>query len=202
MPCRSRPMTPHGRASSVPGKDGGWRSAPSSWPSKPGSCRRVDGPVWRAMAGLWWRGPRSTGWRRSGPSGLPPERPSAAAFGRSIGMRDGGRFLALIAAGHTPATRVTHPKFGTEILVLSEADIAAFHRRFATTTTLAAEWGEHRNTVVARLEAAPSAANLAGRGRLRGALSANGRGAGRKMTPSGGRRSWRAQKDSNPQPAD
>ncbi|MCE6949504.1 hypothetical protein LAZ29_00865, partial [Cereibacter sphaeroides] len=78
----------------------------------------------------------------------------AAAFGRSIGMRDGGRFLALIAAGHTPATRVKHPKFGTEILVLSEADIAAFPRRFATTTTLAAEWGEHRNTVIARLEAA------------------------------------------------
>ncbi len=119
---------------------------------------------------------------------LTPERPSAAAFGRSIGMRDGGRFLALVAAGHTPATRVTHPKFGTVILVLSEADIAAFHRRFATTTTLTAEWGEHRNTVIARLEAAPSVANLAGRGRLRGALSANGRGAGRKMTPSGVRR--------------
>ncbi|MCE6950130.1 hypothetical protein LAZ29_04250, partial [Cereibacter sphaeroides] len=78
----------------------------------------------------------------------------AAAFGRSVGMRKGGRFLALVAAGHTPATRVKHPKLGTEILVVSEADVAAFHRRFATTTTLAAEWGEHRNTVIARLEAA------------------------------------------------
>ncbi|WP_096784790.1 hypothetical protein [Rhodobacter sp. CZR27] len=35
------------------------------------------------------------------PVRLTSERPSAAAFGRRVGMRDGGRLLALLAAGHT-----------------------------------------------------------------------------------------------------
>lgn len=83
-----------------------------------------------------------------------PDLPSAAAFGRSVGLRDGGRFLALVAAGHTPVTKVQHPRLGYEMFVVSEADVAAFHRRFVTTTTLSTEWGEHRNTIIVQLEAA------------------------------------------------
>ncbi|MGY6410378.1 MAG: hypothetical protein ACXIUV_05050, partial [Alkalilacustris sp.] len=79
---------------------------------------------------------------------------AAASFGRSIGLRDGGRFLALVAAGHTPARRKTHPRTGVERFYLSTDDIAAFHRRFVTLTTLAAERGTHRNTIAAKLKAA------------------------------------------------
>ena len=79
---------------------------------------------------------------------------AAASFGRSIGLRDAGRFLALVAAGHTLARRETHPRTGVERFYLSADDIAAFHRRFVTLTTLAAEHGSHRNTVAARLKAA------------------------------------------------
>ena len=79
---------------------------------------------------------------------------AAASFGRSIGLRDAGRFLALVAAGHTLARRETHPRTGVERFHLSADDIAAFHRRFVTLTTLAAEHGSHRNTVAARLKVA------------------------------------------------
>jgi hypothetical protein len=37
---------------------------------------------------------------------------SAAAFGRSIGLRDHGGFLAMIEAGHTPALRDRDDPFG------------------------------------------------------------------------------------------
>jgi hypothetical protein len=85
---------------------------------------------------------------------LPSNLQLAGAFGRSVGLRDGGRFLALIGAGHIPATRAIHPKLGVEMACMTEADIAAFHRRFLTTTTISAEFGLHRNVILKRLAAA------------------------------------------------
>jgi hypothetical protein len=79
---------------------------------------------------------------------------AAAAFGRTIGMRDMGRFLSLIAAGHTPATRMTHQKLGGEFMLVTEPQIAAFHARFLTLPSMAAEFGEHRRTLLAKLRAA------------------------------------------------
>lgn len=79
---------------------------------------------------------------------------AAAQFGRSVGLRDGGRFLALVAAGHTPARRKKHPGMNVERFYVSSYDRAAFHRRFVTLTTLAAERNTHRNTIAARLKAA------------------------------------------------
>lgn len=85
---------------------------------------------------------------------LPSNLQLAAAFGRSVGLRDGGRFLALVSAGHTPVTLAIHPKLGVEMVYMTEEDIAAFHRRFLTTTTISAEFGLHRNVLLKRLAAA------------------------------------------------
>jgi hypothetical protein len=79
---------------------------------------------------------------------------SAASFGRSVGLRDDGNFLALIEAGHVPAVQVVNPDTGRLQHFLRLEDIAAFHRRFATLTTLATETGHHRNTLRAQLAAA------------------------------------------------
>jgi hypothetical protein len=78
---------------------------------------------------------------------------SAASFGRSVGLRDDGNFIALIEAGHVPAVRVVNPATGRLQHYLRPEDVAAFHRRFATLTTLAAETGRHRNTLRGQLAA-------------------------------------------------
>jgi hypothetical protein len=78
---------------------------------------------------------------------------TAAAFGRTVGMRDKGRFLALVAAEHTPATILLHPRTGVGKTYVTQADIDAFHSRFMTTTTMAAEFGLDRRSVVAKLNA-------------------------------------------------
>ncbi|ETD88565.1 hypothetical protein U713_12695 [Rhodobacter capsulatus YW2] len=77
------------------------------------------------------------------PAASAPQEPliPATAFGISVGIKDKGRFRALIEAGHTPATRLRHPKTGNENLVLTKADIAAFHRRFVTIPALVSETG-------------------------------------------------------------
>lgn len=74
---------------------------------------------------------------------------SAAGFGRKVGLRDKGYFLALVDEGHTPATRIKQPTTGRDQLRVTEADIAEFHRRFLTPTTITAEFGLHRNTIFA-----------------------------------------------------
>jgi hypothetical protein len=79
---------------------------------------------------------------------------SAASFGRSVGLRDDGNFLALVEAGHVRAVQVVNPDTGRLQHFLRAEDIAAFHRRFATLTTLAAEAGHHRNTLRGQLAAA------------------------------------------------
>lgn len=78
----------------------------------------------------------------------------AATFGVSVGIKHKGRFLALIAAGHTPATRMRHPQTGRVGLYMSEADIAAFHRRFTTFKVLRRERGGHSKTLRTRLKVA------------------------------------------------
>lgn len=70
---------------------------------------------------------------------------SAAAFGRSVGLRDGGRFLALVEAGYVPATETINPKTQKSQLRMSEQDTSAFHREFLTLTTIATEFGISRN---------------------------------------------------------
>lgn len=72
---------------------------------------------------------------------------SAAEFGRSVGLRDNGNFIALIEAGHMPAVQCTNPKTGRSQYRLNAEDISSFHRRFVTLPTLSKETGYHRNTV-------------------------------------------------------
>jgi hypothetical protein len=95
--------------------------------------------------------------RMARPRGAPTERGMipAGAVGREVGLRDGGHFLALLAAGHSPAQRMTHPRTGVERLYMSPEDIAAFHRRFLTLRTMATEFGTaRRGAILARLDAA------------------------------------------------
>lgn len=80
-------------------------------------------------------------------------RTSAAKFGRSVGLRDEGSFLALVETGHVPAVLMVNPAKGRPQLYLSPEDIAAFHRRFVTLTTLASETGRHRNSLRGELAA-------------------------------------------------
>lgn len=83
----------------------------------------------------------------------PPDLIPAAGFGRSVGLRDNGNFLALIEAGHVPARQVLNVKTGRLQYHLGAEDIASFHRRFVTLTTLSAETGHHRNTLKGLLAA-------------------------------------------------
>ncbi|MCC7320819.1 MAG: hypothetical protein IT542_07565 [Rubellimicrobium sp.] len=64
-----------------------------------------------------------------------------------MGLRDGGVFHAMIIAGHVPAAKIINPRTGRPQYQMSPADMAAFHRRFVTLTTLSAETGQHRNTL-------------------------------------------------------
>ncbi|MGO4910681.1 TniQ family protein, partial [Pseudorhodobacter sp. W20_MBD10_FR17] len=91
-----------------------------------------------------------------GPKPLLPEDviTTAAAFGRSVGIRDGGRFAAFVAAGHVPALQLPHPKIGGLHYFMSKANIAAFHERFLTLTTMTQEFGSHPQTLLAKVKAA------------------------------------------------
>ncbi|WP_323042269.1 TniQ family protein [Gemmobacter sp.] len=82
-----------------------------------------------------------------------PGSMAAAEFGRSVGLRNGGAFQALIEAGHVSAYQIINPRTGRPQHRMSPADMAAFHRRFVTLTTLSAETGQHRNTLKALLVA-------------------------------------------------
>jgi hypothetical protein len=76
---------------------------------------------------------------------------TAAAFGRQVGMRNSGFFLAFVAAGHTPATRRMNFKTHKEHCFMTESDIVAFHTKFMTLPTMATEFGEHRRTLLKRM---------------------------------------------------
>ena len=75
----------------------------------------------------------------------------AAAFGRAIGMRDQGLFRSLLEAGHTPSSRLKHPKTKVHWFYLTAENIREFHLRFMTPTTMKTEFGGHRNTHLRKL---------------------------------------------------
>lgn len=83
-----------------------------------------------------------------------PGTMAAAKFGRSVGLRDGGTFLALIKAGHVPARLVVNPQMGRPQFRMTPDNMASFHQRFVTLTTLSTEIGQHRNTLKAVLASA------------------------------------------------
>ena len=76
-----------------------------------------------------------------------PGSMAAAEFGRGIGLRDGGVFQAMIEAGHVTAYQIINPRTGRAQYRMTPKDMAAFHRRFVTLTTLSDETGQHRNTL-------------------------------------------------------
>jgi len=76
---------------------------------------------------------------------------SAAAFGRSVGLREGGLFLALVNAGHVSAFSITNPNTNTPQYRMTDKNISEFHRKFLTLTTIEAEFGIHRNRIVSML---------------------------------------------------
>lgn len=78
---------------------------------------------------------------------------SAAAFGRSIGLRDGRRFLALVEAGYVPASELINPRTQKNQLRMNDQDIAEFHRQFLTLTTAEVEFGISRNRASAIVKA-------------------------------------------------
>jgi hypothetical protein len=69
-------------------------------------------------------------------------------------LRDEGHFLAPVEAGHIPAVQVANPDAGRLQHFLRPVDIAAFHRRFVTLTTLASKTSRHLNTLRGKLAAA------------------------------------------------
>jgi hypothetical protein len=82
-----------------------------------------------------------------------PGSMAMAEFGRSVGLRAGGVLQALIDAGHVSAHQVVNPRTRRPQYRMAPEDMAAFHRRFVTLTTLSAETGQHRNTLKGLLAA-------------------------------------------------
>jgi len=59
----------------------------------------------------------------------------------------------MIKAGHVTAYQIINPRTGRAQYRMTPKDMAAFHRRFVTLTTLSAETGQHRNTLKGHLAA-------------------------------------------------
>ncbi|MBL3552571.1 hypothetical protein [Rhodovulum sulfidophilum] len=79
---------------------------------------------------------------------------AAAAFARSIGLRDYSAFTALIERGHIAASHVKSPRTARLQWLMSEAEIADFRKRFVMPTMITQETGRHRNTIFAVFSAA------------------------------------------------
>lgn len=71
----------------------------------------------------------------------------AATFGRSVGLRNGATLQRLIEAGHVPARQIMNPRSRRSQYRMTPEDIALFHERFVTLTSLSNETGRHRNTL-------------------------------------------------------
>lgn len=85
---------------------------------------------------------------------LPPEVIcTAAAFGRSVGIRGNQAFIRLVRAGLTPASHTVVTKSGLKRFYVTESDISEFHERFVTQATMAAEYDVAWRTLVSRLHA-------------------------------------------------
>nr|WP_321511382.1 hypothetical protein [uncultured Celeribacter sp.] len=76
---------------------------------------------------------------------------AAAEFGRSVGLRDGGVFQSMIEAGYVPASKIINPRTKRPQYWMTPENMATFRRQFATLTTLAAETGQHRNSLKGQL---------------------------------------------------
>ncbi|MBL3608192.1 hypothetical protein [Rhodovulum sulfidophilum] len=74
---------------------------------------------------------------------------AAAAFARSIGLRDYSAFTAVIEGSHIAATHIKSPKTARLQWLMSDAEIADFRNRFVTPTMTTQETGRHRNTIFA-----------------------------------------------------
>jgi hypothetical protein len=70
-----------------------------------------------------------------------------ATFARSIGLREKGLFAGFVEAGHASVTKWRNPANRKIELRMTEEDIAAFHEKFVTITTMVKETGQHRNTI-------------------------------------------------------
>ncbi|NSX53279.1 hypothetical protein [Parasulfitobacter algicola] len=88
-----------------------------------------------------------------GPRLLPGVICTAAAFGRSVGMRGDQAFIRLVRARLTPASHVVVTKSGVKRFYVTESDIAAFHEKFVTQASMAAEYDVDWRTLVSRLQA-------------------------------------------------
>lgn len=64
---------------------------------------------------------------------------SAAAFGRSVGLRDKAHFQKLMEDGHVQGVSTRHPRTGQMQWRVDNQHISAFHQRFVTVTTLRRE---------------------------------------------------------------
>lgn len=76
---------------------------------------------------------------------------AAAEFGRSVGLRDGGVFQSMIEAGYVPASKIINPRTKRPQYWMTPENMDTFRRQFATLTTLAAETGQHRNSLKGRI---------------------------------------------------
>ena len=72
---------------------------------------------------------------------------SVAEFGKSIGVYDSVALLALIEAGYASAKLTMNPRTGRSHYRMGPKDMAAFHKRFVTLSTLSEETGEHLNSL-------------------------------------------------------
>lgn len=77
---------------------------------------------------------------------------SLPEFARSIGLRDS--YQALVNAGYIAAFEIEHPITKRAQLRMSQLQIDSFHKEFLTPTTMEAEFGLHRNTILGVLRAA------------------------------------------------
>ena len=77
---------------------------------------------------------------------------SLPEFARSIGLRDS--YQALVNAGYIVAFEIEHPITKRAQLRMSQLQIDSFHKEFLTPTTMEAEFGLHRNTILGALRAA------------------------------------------------
>ena len=83
-----------------------------------------------------------------------PKGQLASAFATAIGIKSRGWYPRLFEAGHAGACWVPHPVTGKAVLYVTDAHMAAFHRRFLTLRLIRKEFGLRHHTCVTRLRAA------------------------------------------------
>ncbi len=79
---------------------------------------------------------------------------SIELFAKIVGIGQPIRLGRLVLNGHTPATRMMHPKLKTKQLFITREDADAFHRRFYTPRTMAQAYGKSWQSMTATLRTA------------------------------------------------